>query len=88
MYKSKSETTFNLRLSNHRKDVNKQKPLQADQQIRLPRHSLKLVSAIFYQIFISHQMIALSSKKLFSFSRYSSFCISIFSSFSTCQPLL
>ena len=42
---------------------------------------------IFYQIFISHQMIALqklrkmffiSSKKLFSFSRYSNFCISIF----------
>ena len=57
---------------------------------------LKLVSAIFYQIFISHQMIALqklrrmlfiSSKKLFSFSRYSSFCISIFPSFSPCQPL-
>ena len=44
--------------------------------------SLKLVSAIFYQIFISHQMIALqklwklffiSSKKLFLFSRYLSF---------------
>ena len=40
---------------------------------------LKLMSAIFYQIFISHQMMALkklwkmfffSSKKLFSFSRY------------------
>ena len=52
---------------------------------------LKLVSAIFYQIFIYHQMIALqkiwkmffiSSKKLFSFSRYSSFCIFIFPSFS------
>ena len=48
---------------------------------------LKLVSAIFYQIFIFHQTIALqklrkmffiSSKKLFSFSRYSDFCISIF----------
>ena len=59
---------------------------------------LKLVSAIFYQIFISHQMIALqaytwkmfffSSKKLFSFSRYSGFCISFFPSFSLCQPLL
>ena len=56
---------------------------------------LKLVSAIFYWIFFSHQMIALqklwkmfiiSSKKLFSFSRYSDFCISIFPSFSTCQP--
>ena len=58
---------------------------------------LKLVSAIFYQIFISHQMIALqklrrmlfiSSKKLFFFSRYSNFRISIFPSFSPCQPLL
>ena len=58
---------------------------------------LKLVSAIFYQIFISHQMIALqklwkmffiSSKKLFSFLRYSNFCISTFPSFSPCQPLL
>ena len=56
-----------------------------------------LVSTIFYQIFISHQMIALSKlwkmffisfKKLFSFSRYSDFCISIFPSFSPCQPLL
>ena len=44
---------------------------------------LKLVSAIFYQIFVFHQMIAhqklwkvffISSKKLFSFSRYSNFC--------------
>ena len=44
---------------------------------------LNLVSAIFYRIFIFHQMIALqklwkvffiSSKKLFSFSRYSNFC--------------
>ena len=58
--------------------------------------SLKLVSNIFYQIFISHQIIALqklrkilfvSPKKLFSFSRYSNFCISIFPSFSPCQPL-
>ena len=57
---------------------------------------LKLVSAIFYQIFIFHQMIALqklwkmfsiSSKKLFSFSRYSYFCISVFPSplFFLCQ---
>ena len=51
---------------------------------------LKLLSAIFYQIFISHQNIAIqklwkmlfiSSKKLFSFSRCSDFCISVFSSF-------
>ena len=62
-----------------------------------PFSILKLVSANFYQIFISHQMIALqnlrkmlfiSPKKLFSFSRYSNFCISIFPSFSPCQPLL
>ena len=50
--------------------------------------NLKLVSAIFYQILISHQMLFISSKKLFSFSRYSNFCISIFPSFSPCQPLL
>ena len=51
----------------------------------------KLVSAIFYQIFIYHQMIALqkiwkmffiSSKKLFSLSRYSNFCISLLYSLS------
>ena len=50
---------------------------------------LKLVSAIFYQIFISHQMVALQklgkmfilSKKLFSFLKYSNFCISVFPSF-------
>ena len=49
--------------------------------------TLKLVSTIFYQVFIFHQMIALSklwkmffisSKKLFLFSRYSDFCISVF----------
>ena len=58
---------------------------------------LKLVSAIFYQNFIYHQMIVLqkiwkmsfiSSIKLFSFSRYLSFCIFVFPSFSPCQPLL
>ena len=51
------------------------------------RHSLKLASAIFYQIFIFYQMIAfqklwkicfISYKKLFSFSRYSNFCIFCF----------
>ena len=51
---------------------------------------LKLVSAIFYQILIFHQMIALqklrkmffiSSKKLFSFLRYLNFCILVFLSF-------
>ena len=52
---------------------------------------LKLVSTIFYQIFIFHQVIALqelwkrsfiSSKKLFPFSRYSSFCRFVFPLFS------
>ena len=56
----------------------------------------KLLSAIFYQIVIFNQMIALEklwkmffsrSKKLFLFSRYSNFCISDFPSFSSCQPL-
>ena len=51
---------------------------------------LKLVSVIFYQIFIFHQIITLqklwniffiSSEKLFSFSRYSNFCISALPSF-------
>ena len=52
---------------------------------------LKLVTAIFEQIFVYHQMIALQklwkmffiwSKKLFSILRYLNFCISVFSSFS------
>ena len=30
----------------------------------------------------------ISSKKLFPFSRYSNFCISVFPSFFSCQPLL
>ena len=59
--------------------------------------NLKLVSAIFYQFSFLHQMIALwklwkmlfiSSEKLFSFSRYSNFHISLLPSFSSCQPLL
>ena len=61
----------------------------------LSLHCLKLLSAIFIKFF--HQMIVLqklwkmlfiSSKKLFSFSRYSNFCISVLFFFSTCQPLL
>ena len=56
-----------------------------------------VVSAIFYKIFIFHQMIALEklwkmfftwSKKPFLFSRYLNFCISVFPFFSPCQPLL
>ena len=52
---------------------------------------LKLVSAIFYQFFIFHQMIALqklwkmffiSSKRLFSCLRYLNFCIFVFPFFS------
>ena len=59
---------------------------------------LKLLSTIFYQIFIFHQMIALQknykkcflfqSKKLFLFLRYLNFCIFVFPSFFLCQPLL
>ena len=53
--------------------------------------TLKLVSAIFIKFLFFHQMIALqklwkmlfiSSKKPFSFLRYSNFCISIFPFFS------
>ena len=62
-----------------------------------PLNCLKLVSAIVIEFLFFHQMIVLqklwkmlfiSSKKLFSFSRYSIFCISILASFFTCRPLL
>ena len=58
---------------------------------------LQLVSAIFYQIFVFHQIIALqklwkmffiSSNKLFSFLRYSNFCICIFLSFSPLSTIV
>ena len=67
-----------------------------DPVLILQTMSLKLVSAMYYQIFIFNEMIALqklwkmffiSSKKLFSFSRYSNFCIFVYPSFSPCQPL-
>ena len=57
---------------------------------------LKLVSAIFIKFLLFHQMIALqklwkmvfiSSKKLFSISRYSLF-VFLSAPFSTCRPLL
>ena len=38
-YTGKSETTFDLRLNSHRKNVNKQNLLQADQQFGLPGHN-------------------------------------------------
>ena len=38
-YTGKSETAFNLSLNNHRKDVNKQKLLQADQNFWLSGHN-------------------------------------------------
>ena len=59
--------------------------------------SALIVSAIFTKFLFFHQIIALqklwkmlfiSSKKLFSFSRYSIFCISVLPSFSTCRSLL
>ena len=58
---------------------------------------LKLLSAIFIKFLFFYQMIALqklwkmlfiSSKKLFLFSRYSIFCISVLPSLSTCRSLL
>ena len=54
-----------------------------DFKYRYSKRYLKLLSAIFYQIFIFHQLTAIqklwkmffiTSKKLFSFSRYSNFC--------------
>ena len=38
-YTGTSETTLNLRLNNHRKDVNKQKLLQTDQNFQLNGHN-------------------------------------------------
>ena len=64
--------------------------------VLLELHLLRLVSSIFDQIFTFNQMVVLqklskmffiSSKKLFPFLRNSSFCSSIFPSFSPCQPL-
>ena len=40
-YTGKSETAFDFRLNNHRKDVNKRNSLQADQHFRLPSHNFK-----------------------------------------------
>ena len=40
-YTGKSEATFNLRLNNPQKDVNKQNSLQADQHFRLPGQNFK-----------------------------------------------
>ena len=60
------------------------------ENMSLFNQKLKLVSTIFLQVFIFHQIIAfqkpwkmflISSKRLFSFSRYSSFCIFIFPTF-------
>ena len=51
---------------------------------------LKLVSVIFNQMIALQKlwkMFFISSKKLFSFLRYFNFCISVFRSFSLCQPL-
>ena len=38
-YTGKSETEFNIRLNNHRKDVNRQNAPQADQRFKLPNHN-------------------------------------------------
>ena len=68
-----------------------------NQNVNRAKLNLKLVSAIFYQVFIFHHMIALqklwkmffiSSKKHFSFLRYLNFCIFVFPLFFPSQPLL
>ena len=38
-YIRKSETEVNIRSNNHRKDVNRQNALQADQYFKLPNHN-------------------------------------------------
>ena len=76
----------------------KLRKLQRDEQF-LSKSSLplKLVPAIFIKFLFFNQTIALqklwkmlfiSSKKLFSFLRYSFFCVYVLPSFSTCQSLL
>ena len=64
---------------------------------RILARTIFLVSATFIKFLFFPRIIALqklwkmvfiSSKELFSFSRYSFFCISVLSFFSTCWPLL
>ena len=38
-YIGKSETGFNIRLNNHRKDVNRKNAPQTDQHFKLPNHN-------------------------------------------------
>ena len=63
----------------------------------VPWMTLKACAHYFLSNFYFYRMIPLqklwkmlfiSFKKLFSFSKYSNFCISIFPSFSPCQPML
>ena len=41
-YVGKAETAFNIRLNNHRKDVNNPKSIPADFHFRKPGHSFNL----------------------------------------------
>ena len=41
-YVGKAETAFNIRLNNHRKDVNNPKSIPADFHLRKPGHSFNL----------------------------------------------
>ena len=41
-YVGKAETPFNIRLNNHRKDVNNPKSIPADLHFRKPEHSFNL----------------------------------------------
>ena len=40
-YFGKSETEFNIRLNNHRKDVNRQNATQVDKHFELPNHNFR-----------------------------------------------
>ena len=91
-----TKTALTKLLENTRYDSSKLKNMP-HKRLGCPTKSLlKLVSAVFYQIFIFHQIIALqklgkmffnSSKKRFLLLRYLNFCIFVFPSF-PCQPLL
>ena len=41
-YAGKAQTTFNIRLNNHRKDVNNPKSILADLRFREPGHSFNM----------------------------------------------
>ena len=49
-YIGKSEPEFNIKLNNHRKDVNRQYAPQADQHFKLPNHNFNQQATITHKI--------------------------------------